>query len=50
MAWCEANSVDFLFGPARNERLVGEIAADLDLAAARGQRTGRPERRFKTFM
>ena len=50
MAWCEANSVDFLFGLARNERLVGEIAAELALAAARGQRTGRPERRFKTFM
>ena len=50
MAWCEANSVDFLFGLARNERLVGEIAAELELAAARGQRTGRPERRFKTFM
>jgi hypothetical protein len=46
MAWCEANSVDFLFGLARNEQLVGEI----ELAAARGQRTGRPERRFKTFM
>ena len=26
MAWCEANGVDFLFGLARNERLVGEIA------------------------
>jgi len=50
MAWCEANSVDFLFGLARNERLVGEIAAELELAAARGQRIGRPERRFKTFM
>jgi hypothetical protein len=23
MAWCEANDVDFLFGLARNERLVG---------------------------
>src|SRR4249920_1216406 len=50
MAWCEANGVDFLFGLAGNVRLVGEIAAELELAAARGQRTGRPERRFKTFM
>src|SRR6478609_2204192 len=50
MAWCEANGVDFLFGLGRNERLVAEIAAELDLAAAKSQRTGRPERRFKSFM
>ena len=36
MAWCEANGVDFLFGLGRNERLVAEIAAELDLAAAKG--------------
>lgn len=50
MAWCEANGVDFLFGLARNERLVAEIAAELDLVAAKSRRTGRPERRFKSFM
>jgi len=50
MAWCEANGVDFLFGLGRNERLVAEIAAELDLAAAKSRRTGRPERRFKSFM
>ena len=50
MAWCEANGVDFLFGLARNERLIAEIATDLDRVAARSQRSGRPERRFKTFM
>ena len=42
--------VDFLFGLGRNERLVAEIAAELDLAAAKSRRTGRPERRFKSFM
>ena len=26
MAWCEANGVDYVFGLARNERLVGAIA------------------------
>ena len=50
MAWCEANGVDFLFGLARNERLVAKIAAELELAAAKSRRTGRPERRFKSFM
>ena len=34
MAWCEANGVDFLFGLAKNERLVAEIEAEL--AAGRG--------------
>ena len=50
MAWCEANGVDFLFGLARNERLVCEIATELDLVAAKSRRTGRSERRFKSFM
>jgi hypothetical protein len=26
MTWCEANGVDYIFGLARNERLVGAIA------------------------
>jgi hypothetical protein len=50
MAWCEANGADFLFGLAKNERLTAEIKTELDLAAAKSRRTGRPERRFKTFM
>jgi Transposase DDE domain group 1 len=50
MAWCEGNGVDFLFGLARNARLVAEIATELDLVAAKSRRSGRPERRFKTFM
>ena len=50
MAWCEGNGVDFLFGLARNERLVAEIATELDLVAAKSRRSGRPERRFKSFM
>lgn len=37
-------------GLARNERLVCEIATELDLVAAKSRRTGRPERRFKSFM
>jgi hypothetical protein len=50
MAWCEANGVDFLFGLARNERLIAEIKAELERAATKSRRTGRPERRFKDFM
>jgi hypothetical protein len=34
MAWCEDNSVDFVFGLARNKRLEGMIAADLELVRA----------------
>src|SRR5271167_64985 len=50
MAWCEANGVDFLFGLAKNERLIAEIKTELDLVAAKSRRTGRMERRFKSFM
>jgi hypothetical protein len=49
MTWCENNGVDFLFGLARNSRLVGEIGAELAGAAAESGRTGKPARRFKDF-
>jgi hypothetical protein len=49
MAWCEANGVDFLFGLAKNDRLIAEIESELDRAAAKSRRTGKPERRFKDF-
>src|ERR1700687_5194113 len=35
MTWCEANGVDFLFGLAKNERLIAEIKTELDLVAAK---------------
>ena len=50
MAWCEANGMDFLFGLAKNERLIAEIKTELELVAAKSRRTGKPERRFKSFM
>jgi hypothetical protein len=50
MAWCEANGVDFLFGLAKNERLIAEIKTELDVVAAKSRRTGRMERCFKSFM
>jgi hypothetical protein len=49
MAWCEANRVDYLFGLARNSRLVEALAIDLALVEAECQATGKPARRFKDF-
>jgi hypothetical protein len=49
MAWCETNRVDFLFGLARNPRLVEEIAFDLAWAEDEATRTGRPARHFRDF-
>ena len=49
MAWCEGNRIDFVFGLARNKRLVAEIAAELLEAEAEAAATGKPARRFKDF-
>jgi hypothetical protein len=49
MAWAETNGVDYLFGLARNARLVDRIYIDLAWAEAAAQRSGRPERRFTDF-
>jgi len=49
MAWCETNKVDYLFGLARNARLVAEIGAELATAEEEAMRTGKPARRFKDF-
>ena len=49
MAWCDANRVDYLFGLARNTRLVAEISAELAAARAESEQTGKPARRFKDF-
>ena len=49
MAWCEDNRVDFVFGLARNPRLVAEIAVELLQAEAEALTTGKPARRYKDF-
>ena len=46
MEWCEENGVDYIFGLARNVRLVGAIKRELVLARRASRRSGRPERRF----
>jgi hypothetical protein len=50
MAWCDGNRVDYVFGLARNARLVGEIEAELAQAGDEARQTGQPARRFKEFM
>jgi hypothetical protein len=49
MTWCEANGVDYVFGLARNERLVGAIADDLAAAELESSAQGSPVRRFADF-
>jgi hypothetical protein len=49
MTWCEANRVDYLFGLARNERLIGAIAGELAAAEAESLAQGGPARRFADF-
>lgn len=50
MSWCEQNRVDYLFGLARNTRLVRAIGAELQAAAAESRQTQRPARRFKELL
>jgi hypothetical protein len=49
MAWCEANAVDYVFGLARNERLVSAIADDLAAAELESLAQGRSARHFADF-
>jgi len=44
MAWCERNRVDFVFGLARDARLVEELVIDLAWAEEEASRTNRPAR------
>ncbi len=50
MAWCQANGVDFLFGLARNARLVEKLKTDLARVEEESLRTGKPARHFRDFM
>ena len=49
MAWCEANTVDYAFGLARNPRLEKRIAAALDEACRLAQASGETTRVYRDF-
>src|SRR5437899_8627268 len=49
MAWCEAESVDYVLGLAKNERLKAEIKKELRKAKRQYHETGRAARIFKEF-
>jgi DNA-directed RNA polymerase subunit K/omega len=49
MSWCEEHRVDYVFGLARNNRLVQHIATELAWAEDEAEREGRPARRFSDF-
>jgi hypothetical protein len=50
MGWCEQNAVDYLFGLARNVRLVRAIGRELHAAELESQRTLKPARRFQELV
>jgi hypothetical protein len=50
MSWCEQNAVDYVFGLAKNVRLVRSIGAELQEAKSESQATQRPARRFKELV
>ena len=47
MAWCEESGVDYVFGLAKNPRLVGMIGRELKAAQRKAARTSAPARVFK---
>lgn len=49
MSWCEANDAQYVFGLARNVRLVGAIEQELAKAKTRSEMSGQAERIFKDF-
>jgi len=50
MGWCEQNAVDYVFGLARNSRLVRAIGAELQAAAIESRERQRPARRFRELV
>jgi DDE family transposase len=49
MSWCEENRVEYVFGLARNRRLVAKIKREMVEARAESRAALRPARRFKVF-
>jgi hypothetical protein len=49
MRWCEANDVAFLFGLAKNKRLLRIVGQELQQAQGQYEQTRQPARVFKDF-
>ena len=49
MCWCEQNKVDFIFGLAKNRRLIGAIIEEMRQAKAKFEQTREAARVFKDF-
>ena len=49
MSWCEANKVDYVFGLAKNSRLLKRLAPELAKARADYRASDQPARCFKDF-
>jgi hypothetical protein len=49
MRWCEANNVHFIFGLAKNKRLLRIVGQELHEAKEQFARTNQPARVFKDF-
>lgn len=50
MSWCEAHNIDYIFGLAKNERLLRKIDAELECVEQDFRETQQPSRRFKEFL
>ena len=49
MSWCEENEVDYVFGLAKNSRVVSQIEDELEIAKELHKETGLPERVYAEF-
>lgn len=49
MSWCEENGIGYVFGLARNTRLVAAIAQAMEQARAVYEQTGSPARVYRDF-
>jgi hypothetical protein len=50
MRWCEDNGVDYVFGLAKNKRLIKILGKELHEAQVEHEQTGQPARKFKDFL
>jgi len=50
MAWCESHKVDYVFGLAKNPRLIRQIEEVLEQACQEFEQTGKPARSFCDFL